>query len=487
MTTSGFTSLDFLILFSYLAATVAFGTLLGRGQKNLNDYFLGAKQIPWWAICGSIVATETSTLTFIGFPALAYAGNMTFLQVTLGLLVGKILVSVFLIPFYFRGEIQTAYEMLSIRFGKQARSLVAFLFQVTRALSDGVRLFATALVLSVVTDLSDLWTVFLIGIVTIIYTFYGGIRSVVWNDVIQLVIYLLGGVVAFFVILESLPEGWSTVVKLAGPAGKFQILDFSIGLGTAYTFWAGLVGGAFLTFASHGTDQLQVQRYLACGSRRISQLALCVSGVVVFFQMAFFLLIGVLLYAFYQQFPLQGELTQNDRIFPIFIVQHMPPGVSGFVIAAIFAAAMSTLSSSLNSLSSSSVHDFYRSYLVRQASDRHYLKAARMFTLVWGGVLIAISLLARNWGSVLEEALTLTSIPMGAVLGTFLLAIWTSRVGQSAALVGIVAGLATILVIHWEGWVAWTWYVLVGTSVTFGAGIICQAVTLRGAGPLRRS
>ncbi len=468
----GFTALDYAVLFLYLIASAAFGVLIGRGQKNINDYFLAGRKMPWWAISFSIVATETSTLTFIGAPAIAYTGNLTFLQVILGYFFGRLLVSFFLIPSYFKGKIQTAYEVLNLRFGPKVQGFSALLFLASRSLADGVRLFATGLVLSVVTDISDTWSVIIIGAVTIAYTLWGGMRAVVWNDVVQLLLYLTGAILAFFIILTRIPNGWPEVVSLAAPLQKFQFVDFTFNLGVTYTFWAGLLGGAFLTFATHGTDQMMVQRYLACGSRRGSQVALIISGLLVFLQFLLFLTIGVMLYAFYQHFPLGQELEQVDRIFPIFIVQEMPPGVSGLIIAAIFAAAMSTLSSSLNSLASSSLNDFYKNYRVKSAPPAHYLKVSRMFTLGWGAVLIGISMLARNWGEVLEVGLTITTITMGSILGIFLLGLRSTRIGEGAALASMAAGLVMMLVVHWSGAIAWTWYVLIGTAVTYGVGML---------------
>ena len=468
----GFTALDYVVLFFYLIASAILGTLIGRGQKNINDYFLAGKRVPWWAISFSIVATETSTLTFIGAPAISYTGNLAFLQVIFGYFLGRLLVSFFLIPSYFEGEIQTAYEVLNLRFGRQVQNFSAFLFQASRSLADGVRLFATGLVLSVVTDISDQWSVVMIGVVTIIYTLYGGMRAVVWNDVIQLLIYITGATLAFFIILSRIPGGWSEVVSLAAPLNKFQFLDFTLSLSVAYTFWAGLLGGSFITFATHGTDQMMVQRYLACGNKKGSQLALILSGFLVFAQFLLFLIIGVMLYAFYQHFPLARELEQMDRIFPIFIVQQMPPGVSGLIIAAIFAAAMSTLSSSLNSLASSSVNDFYKNYWGKGLTETHYLKASRIFTLGWGAVLVGISMMARNWGEVLEVGLTITTITMGSILGIFLLGLRSTRIPEGAALAGMMAGLVTMLVVHMSGTIAWTWYVLVGTAVTLAVGTL---------------
>ncbi len=476
----GFTLLDYAVLVLFLVFNVFFGTFLSRGQRSINDYFLAGKRAPWWAICLSIVATETSTLTFIGAPAIAFAGDLTFLQVAVGYVIGKLLVTVFLMPAYFNGEIQTAYQLLRFRFGPGTRNLSALLFQVTRSLADGVRLFATGLVLSVITGLPDIWTVAIIGVITILYTFYGGMTAVIWTDVVQFLIYMVGAVLAGYLLLTGIPGGWHEVVAVSAPLHKFRVLDFSLNTGLAYTFWAGLIGGAFLTFATHGTDQMMVQRYLAGGSKKASQVALLVSGVVVLIQFLLFLLIGVMLYVFYQHHPLP-ELSQTDRIFPIFIVQEMPPGVSGLVIAAIFAAAMSTLSGSLNSLASSSLNDFYRNYLVKSGAPAHYLRVSRLLTLGWGVVLIGISMLARNWGSVLEAGLTIASITMGSVLGIFLLGLWNSRAGQSAGIAGMVGGLAAMALVSQTPAIAWTWYVLIGTLVTLGVGTAVASLKPRAA------
>lgn len=468
-----FTPLDYTILTLYLIATAALGTLLGRGQSSTSDYFLGGKRMPWWAICFSIVATETSTLTFIGVPAIAYTGNLMFLQLAFGYLIGKFLVSFVLIPGYFKGDIQTAYEILTEKFGVHVRRFSAAVFQVTRALADGVRLFATALVLSVVLGMdNDLWPIFIIGIVTIIYTFYGGMTAVVWNDVIQLFVYLIGALVALYLIPQRIPEGWSEIVTIAEANGKFALWNLTFDFTEPYTLLAGMIGGAFLTFATHGTDQMMVQRYLACGNQSKSQLALIASGVVVIVQFFVFLVIGVMLYTFYHHFPLDHELEHVNRIFPLFIVEEMPSGVSGLVIAAVFAAAMSTLSSSLNSLSSSSMNDFYRSWLVPQATEQHYFRVSRFFTLGWGVVLIMVSFMARDWGEVLQVGLTIASLTMGSVLGIFLLGRLPSAPGPKGGLVAMVCGIAAMVAVASLTPLAWTWYVLVGTATTVTGGVI---------------
>lgn len=466
----GFTALDWGVLILYLVATAALGAWLGRGQQNLRDYFLGGRNLPWGLVCLSIVATETSTLTFIGAPAIAYAGDLTFLQVAIGYILGRILVSLLLIPAYFRGEIETAYEVL-LRLGRRVRNFSAALFQVNRALADGVRLYATALVLSVAIEISVLGTIAVIGIITVIYTLYGGLVSVVWNDAIQLVIYVGGALLAAWLLLGAIPGGWSEVASAAAAEHKFRMFNLSLDWAQPFTILGGLVGGAFLTFATHGTDQMMVQRYLACRRRRDSQKALITSGFLVLGQFFLFLTIGVLLFVFYRHFPLDEPLTQNDRIFPMFIVHHLPPGVTGLIIAAVFAAAMSTLSSSLNSLASSTVNDFYRPFVRPTAGDDHYLRASRVFTLLWGLALVGISLLAQQWGDVLTVGLTITSIVMGSILGIFLLNLTNRRLPEAMGLASMLAGLLVVLIIHVTSIaVAWTWYVLIGTAVTVAVG-----------------
>lgn len=465
-----FTTIDYLVLFVYLLVSALFGAFLGKGQKNLDDYFLASKKMPWWTICLSIVATETSTLTFIGAPAIAFTGNLTFIQVVFGYFLGRLLVSFFLIPGYFTRNIQTAYELLYFRFGARVRDFSALLFLTSRSLADGVRLFATSLVLSVVTDLTDIWTILIIGGVTIIYTLYGGMRAVIWNDVIQLGIYLLGALLAFLIILNRVPGGWSEIAAIAARDNKFQLLNFSLDLNITYTLWAGLLGGAFLTLATHGTDQMMVQRYLACGSRRHSQLALVLSGFIVLVQFLFFLLIGVMLYAFYEHFPLGRDLSQVNQIFPVFIVEQMPAGISGFVVAAIFAASMSTLSSSLNSLASSSVNDFYRPYLASDTVDTQSLNISRLCTFGWGVILMSIAMWARDWGELLQAALTITGATMGCVLGVFLLGLRNNQLSQRRTITAMVAGLVAMTAVHLNGNIAWTWYVLIGAGVTYGMG-----------------
>src|ERR1700730_8794949 len=351
----GFSAIDYLVLAAYLIGITIFGSRFRKSHRSVKDYFLGSRQTSWVVISLSIVATETSTLTLIGVPALAYTayprpeqgGSFTYLQVVAGYIVARFVISALLIPAYFQGEMLTAYELLHRRFGPSAKHFAASLFLVMRALAEGVRVFAASLVLAAVLGASVpglphlwLWSIFIVGLLTLIYTFEGGIAAVIWTDLIQLVIYIGGSLLAAYMLLSSIPGGWNTVVAAAEPAGKFQVFSFSLDIRLPFTFWAGLIGGTFLTMASHGTGQLLVQRLLTCRNMRDSQKALVLSGFVVLFQFALFLMIGIMLFAYYKFSPLETQLASTDEIFPAFIVHRLPHGVAGLVIAAIFAAAM---------------------------------------------------------------------------------------------------------------------------------------------------
>src|SRR2546423_6890788 len=411
----GFSAVDYVVLLFYLVGITAFGMMFRRTQRTVKDYFIGAKNTHWLVISLSIVATETSTLTLIGVPAIAYStfarpeqgGNFTYLQVVFGYVVARVIISLLLIPAYFKGDLLTAYELLKTRFGVQTKNFAASLFLVMRALAEGVRVFAASFVLSAVLSASLpgwpnlwLWSIIIVGLLTLIYTFEGGIAAVIWTDLIQLIIYIAGSLLAAYELLHFVPGGWAQVVAQAAPQQKFQMFSFAWDLHVPFTFWAGLLGGTFLTMASHGTDQLLVQRLLTCRNQRDSQKALVFSGFVVLFQFALFLLIGIMLFAYYNAYPLTTKLASNDEIFPTFIVTRLPHGISALVIAAIFAAAMSNLSGSLNSLSSTTVLDFYQPLLHPQATDQELLSLSRWLTAAWGFVLIGIAMLARNWGPV---------------------------------------------------------------------------------------
>jgi solute:Na+ symporter, SSS family len=468
---------DLAIIVAYLTGITIFGAHFRRGQHNLRDYFLGGRTAPWWAISLSIVSAETSTLTIVGTPGIAFGGNLGFLQLVFGYLLARIVISVLFLPHYFRGEMFTAYELMRRRFGERIRKLTASIFLVTRALAEGVRVFAISLVISIVLGTGEIASIVLIVLLTLFYTFEGGMTAVIWTDVVQMTLYVVGAVASFIVILGKIPGGWDHVLAVAGEAHKFTIFDFRFEpsmdfFSRTYTFWAGIAGGCFLTTASHGTDQLMVQRLLSARDERQSRTALLSSWVVIFLQFTLFLLIGVLLFVYYSDQHLPSPL-QRDRIYPEFVWKNLPPGIAGLIIAAILAAAMANLSAALNSLASTTVVDFYRAR-GREVSETASLKLARVATVVWGLILLGIAIAARHSTSVLEVGLTIGSIPFGALLGVFLLGILTKRPGQGSAIAGTVAGLATVLAVHFYTPIAWTWYVMIGTLVTFGVGLLAS-------------
>ncbi len=467
--------LDLGILLLYLAGVTLLGVWFRRGQKDLSDYFLGGRSAPAWALACSIVATETSTLTIIGTPAIAYGGDLGFLQIVLGYLVARGILCVVLIPRYFQGQFYTAYQLMEKRFGARVRSAAAGIFLVTRALAEGVRIAAVGKVVSVVFGTGDRAAIAIVTILTLFYTFEGGMKAVIWTDVLQLMIYLTGSLAAFWLLLHKIPDGWHGVAQVAAANGKLRVFDFTFSLTQSYTFWSGAIGGTFLTMASHGTDQTLVQRLLAAKSERDSKIALLGSGVIIFFQFALFLLIGVMLFVFYQHGAHGIVPSDPDRIFPEFIVTEMPRGLVGLVLAAIVAVAMSNASGSLNSLASSSIMDFgRRKDAADPASQRALLRTSRHMTLVWGCILGVLGLV--HWGPVLVAGLTITSMTYGAMLGLFLLGIWNRRANSTGALAGMAVGLAAMIAVRLFTPLAWTWYVLAGTLITFVAGSAASAI-----------
>ncbi len=470
---------DLAVIALYLAGITWFGARFRHTQKSLKDYYLGGRTAPWWAIALSIVSAETSTLTIIGTPSLAFAGNLGFLQVVFGYLLARVVISTLFLPHYFRGEMFTAYELIGRRFGVRLRRLTAATFLVVRGLAEGVRVFAISIVISIVLGTGEIASIVLILCLTLFYTFEGGMTAVIWTDVVQMFLYVVGAVVSLFVILHHIPGGWGHVVAVAAPAGKFHLFDFGFQFtrqffSLPYTFWAGVIGGCFLTTASHGTEQLFVQRLLAARSQAESRLALLASWVVIFIQFSLFLAIGAILYVFYKDANLPPP-QPPDSLYPGFVWHYLPPGLAGLVIAAVLAAAMSNLSAALNSLSSTTIMDFYRP-LRPGHSERTYLRLARGATVVWGLALFGVGVVARHWGPVLETGLKVASLAYGGLLGVFLLGVLTKRVGESAAITGMICGLCAVVSV-WRGTsIAWTWYAAIGTSVTFLTGWLASYV-----------
>ncbi|TVP76487.1 MAG: sodium:solute symporter [Gemmatimonadales bacterium] len=478
---SAFTPLDIAVLLAYLLGVTLWGAWLGRGQKGGTDYFLGGRDLPWWAVLLSVVATETSTLTFLSIPGVSYLGSMVFLQLTLGYLLGRILVSLFLLPSYFRGEVTTVYGLLEQRFGRGTRRMTSGIFMGTRLLADSVRLFATAIPLALVTGWEYWLSVAVIGLLTLVYTYFGGIRAVVWVDVLQMFLYMAGAAVAAWVLQGLVPGGWGEVMALAGAEGKLQVVEWSLDPRATYTVATGVLGGAVFSMASHGTDQLMVQRLLTCRDLPSAQKALVGSGVVVIVQFAVFLLLGIGLWAFYQG----ADFAVADEIFATFIVNELPSGVAGLLIAGVFAAAMSTLSSSMNALASASAYDIWAPLVGAEGDEHRIFRAGRVFTVIWALLLVGTAILyipLAEGSTAVEVALAIASLVYGGLLGAFVLALVDPKATSAGAMTGIVAGVLVVAAIWARGVVtgepllAWPWFPLVGGLVTMGVAMITSRV-----------
>lgn len=471
------TSLDLVVLVAYLLGVTVWGAWLGRGQRGGRDYFLGRRALPWVPVMLSVVATETSTLTFLSIPGVAFMGTLGFLQLTLGYVVGRTTVAIALLPAYFRGELSTAYELLEARFGRGTRRFSSAIFMITRLLADSVRLFATAIPLALVTGWPYPASIAVIGLLTVVYTYFGGIKAVIWVDALQMGLYLVGAAAAVLALQLLVPGGWGSIARAAAAAGKLSVIDTSLKLSSAYTLWAGLFGGAFLSMASHGTDQLIVQRLLTCRNLGASQRALVGSGFAVMLQFALFLALGVGLWAFYSG----RSFERPDEIFALFIVDELPAGLTGLLVAGIFAAAMSSLSSSINSLASASAYDFWAPARGVEADDARTLRVGKLFTLLWSALLIGGALLfiplSRGTAAV-EVALGVASLVYGGLLGAFALALFAPAVRPREAVVAIATGIGSVtaLWLFARGSVAWPWFALIGTAVTFAVGRIGAAL-----------
>lgn len=487
---SAFTALDLVVLVAYLLGTTALGVYLGRNQKDTKDYFVAGHRIPWWAVLFSIVATETSALTVISIPGLAYLGDLGFLQIAAGYIVGRIVVAFTLLPRYFQGELVTAYALLEQRFGKATRRFASIIFIITRAFADSVRVFATAIPVALIMgastgidkSVSMPLAILCLGALTLLYTYHGGVRAVVWTDVVQTGVYLVGGLVAVYLIGAGVNGGWSTVLHDAAAAGKLRGIDLYTGFDRPNTLMAGLIGGSFLAMASHGADQVIVQRLLASSTLRDARKALIGSGVAVFLQFSLFLMIGVGLWVYSNG----RHFASPDQIFPTFIIEAMPTGFIGLLVAAILAATMSAHSGAINSLAASTMHDIYLPITGRNASDPRSLRVAKLFTLLWGVVLLIAALLYREQGTpVVIVALAIASFTYGALLGGFFLGILWKRAIQRDAIVGMAIGIVAMTFVVFAkqlsavipslepvSHIAWPWYVLIGTTFTVGTGIL---------------
>jgi SSS family solute:Na+ symporter len=479
---------DLIVIVAFLGGSLALGLVMRQRARSAEDYFLGARRLPAWAVMLSIVATETSALTVISVPGIAARGDYTFLQLALGYLVGRIAVAWWLLPGYFAGRQQTAYERLAMRFGTPTRQALSATFLGTRLLADGVRIYAGAIPLALLTGWDLPAAIVGMGLVTLAYTFVGGLRSVVWADALQWAVYIAGGACALWVALQMATEAhgsWGEAFARAEAAGKLHVFDLQLSASVPFTLLGGLVGGALLSAASHGTDHLVVQRLLATRTLRAAQWALVGSGVLVLAQFALFLAIGTALWAAGQA----PEGVPGDSLFPAFIVQHLPSGIAGLLMAGILAAAMSTISSSISALASSTTQDLYAPWAGKTAAADgvHLLRVGRWCSLGWGllltGCALAFHFAAGSRDTpVVVMALSIASVTYGALLGSFVLAQWRSGAGARVQGPAVVAGAAlsmglmAALVFGLPGRVAFVWFVPLGTGFTIAGALAWQAL-----------
>lgn len=488
--------LDLSIILAYLVGVVIFGIWMAGRQRNASDYTVGDRNVPWWAVLFSIVATETSTVTFLSVPAIAFKGDLTFWQLPLGYVLGRYLIVYLLLPLYFRGELFTAYQVLHQRFGGATKQAASLLFIVTRSLADGLRLFLMSTVLREITG-ADLWlAVVLTGVATIVYTYIGGIKAVVWTDVVQFCVYLGGALLAGAIILQRVPGGLAEVITFAKDQHKLVIFDFNWDVSSPaalwanftrpYTFWAGLIGGAFVTLGSHGSDQLMVQRYLCARNEREAGRALALSGWVVLAQFGLFLGLGLALACFFSHFPSDRPFANDDEVFGRFIVQHLPVGIVGITLAAVFSAG---LSGSLNSLATAAMNDLYLPMCAPNATPAHQLLVTRWLTVLFGLIQIGVGIFGeRMQTNTINSVMAIASFTTGIVLGVFFLAIASRRASQTAALIALVGGLAGMTAVVFapkiaEAWfgtqiagMAWPWFAVVGSLGTLLIGLAADAV-----------
>lgn len=494
-----FSYIDYIVIVVYLAGVALLGLKSSGKQTSNKDYFLGGEGIPWWAVLFSIVATETSTLTFISIPAVAYGGNLTFLQITVGYVIGRIFVALFFLPKYYEGDLLTAYTFLERRFGATMRNVASSTFMITRLLADGVRLFATAIPLAIILRLGGAFSgwgdleLYILAIsvitgITLIYTFFGGIKAVVWMDFVQMIVYIGGAFIAVGVLIGNLPVGFEL------PSEKLDIIDLGFDMSfrefiaQPYTLITAIVGGAVFSLASHGTDQLLVQRVLATQNLKSGQKAMIWSGIVAMLQFGLFLGIGLLLFMFYEGISAEAMgLATTDEIFAKFIVEELPAGLSGLIVAALFAAAMSSLSSSLNSLASSTTYDLYKPYFGKNNTDAEDLSISRKITMGWGIILtisaIFFAVLQLQGGerpAIVELGLGIASYTYGGLLGAFLLGMFFTKPNKTDAIIGFFCGLIALLfmvqgpiqdLLPGDGLaIAWPLYTLVGSLVVIIGG-----------------
>ncbi|NPU97949.1 MAG: sodium/solute symporter [Candidatus Omnitrophica bacterium] len=463
------------ILMLYFAILIAIGLAFARKQTTLSDFFLAGHAVPAWAALAAVVAAETSAVTFIGAPAQTFqeGGDLSFLQVALGFLIARVVLAVFFLPKFMSQEILTIYAYLGKRFGTRTQKMAGLFFFITRALASGVRHYAASLVISSVFQFDLAAAIVITGVVSLAYSATGGLKAVIWTEVLQLGVMILGGILGAYYAWQLIPGGWETILETGARHAKFAVIHWDWTGGGNYSFFMGLLGGTCLGLATHGADQDIVQRLLACQSLPGARKALVGSGIFVLFQFAFFLLLGIMLFTYYGTLP--PGLEKTDEIFPYFAAQRMPPVAAGLVIAAILSAALSSTAASLNSLASSTMSDFVLVIWKPVLTPRRQVLLSRAITVFWMGVLVGIAMWASGSKNILDTGLSIPSYTYGSLLAAFLLGIFTRFRNEYTLMAGMLAGAGAVWAIS-RCQFHWTWFVPVGALVSMATAIAGEMV-----------
>lgn len=479
---------DWAVIAIYLGGIIGFGLWQGRGQSTTRDYFLGSRTLPWWGVGLSILATETSALTFIGVPAMAFGADaLTFLQIIIGYVLARVVLAIFLVPHYFKGEIYSPYQLFGDAFGPAARRTAGGFFLLAGLIAAGVRVYITCIPLQLILGFGPggiLWAIVLFVALSLTYTFFGGVKSAIWVEAVQFLIFVGGGLFVLTYIPTLLEGGWSGAMAVAAEGGKLHWLNLEFTLAKPFNLWMGIIGGTVFVMSTHGADQLIVQRVLTCGSVAKGRKALILSAVLILPMFLLFLLVGSLLWAYYQAFPnmpipipeARPGVGKNDYVFPIFILTVVPPVFKGCLIVAILAAAMSSVSAALSALSSVFTMDFYKG-LTRKAHDEaHYLKFSKFSTLGWAAVLVCVALLTKEVTSVINAALALNGLTNGAMLGGLVLSLYWRRGSAVPVITGMLTALVTMVCLYtfWRQEIAWPWYTLIGSTLTVAVATLIR-------------
>ena len=468
-----FGTLNWTILIGYLVTNLLIGFMLSKKISNADDFFTGSKNIPWWAIGISVVATYVSALTFLGGPAWAYTGGMSVMAIHLNYPLVIILVITFFLPFFYNSGVASIYEYVENRFGAKSRAVISLIFLVTQALSSAAVLYATALVLEFITGVDVIHAIFIITIIALVYTSLGGISAVIWTDVVQAAILLIGAGIIFYALLSEMPLSLGDSLAQLKSEGKTNPLNFSFDWSIDTTVWSGVIAITLYHTTVYGANQMMVQRTLAAKNIGDAKKSFLMMGFAAFFIYFFFILMGVLFYSYYQ-----GKSFDNgNTIILNFAAEYGLPGLMGIIAAAVVAASMSSLDSAFNSMSTVTTIDFYQKYIKPDADGKHLLTASRWFTVMWAALIIIPAILYSNSeGSILQVLTKIGSYFVGAKLSIFALGFFSKNTTERGLLVGVLVGFVAVWYTATQTTISWPWYAVIGGGVNMSVSWIASLI-----------